>query len=97
MHKKLVIISHTEHYRKDGEYVGWGPTITEINFLAQYWDEVVHISCLLDSEPPGSSLPYKLKNIRFVSIPPFGGPNWKDKLGILFKMPRIIFKIKNSI
>jgi glycosyltransferase involved in cell wall biosynthesis len=81
----------------DGGYVGWGPTITEINFLAQYWDEVVHIGCLLDSKPPRSSLPYKLKNIRFVSIPPFGGPNWNDKLGILFKMPNIFFKINKEL
>ena len=37
---KLTIISHTEHYKlSDGTLVGWGPTITEINHLAEIFDE----------------------------------------------------------
>jgi len=45
--KKLVVISHTEHQlNKDGIIVGWAPTVNEINFLAGYFDEVVHVACL---------------------------------------------------
>ena len=40
---KLLIISHTEHYRNSlGAIVGWGPTLTEINFLATVFDEIYH-------------------------------------------------------
>lgn len=97
MRKKLLVISHTEHYLKDGNPTGWGPTITEINYLSQYWQEVVHVACLHPGEAPGSSLPYTAENIRFVAIPPFGGPRWMDKLGILFKMPGILKKIREEL
>ena len=40
--KKLLIISHTQHYKdKNNQVVGWGATINEVNFLADYWEEVV--------------------------------------------------------
>jgi glycosyltransferase involved in cell wall biosynthesis len=97
MRKKLLIISHTEHYLQDGQPLGWGPTITEINYLAQYWEEVVHIACLHTGEAPGSALPYTAENIRFVAIPPYGGPSWKDKLGILLKMSTILRTIRKEI
>lgn len=97
MRKKLLIISHTEHYLQNGQAIGWGPTITEINFLSQYWEEVVHIACLHPGEAPGSSLPYTSENIRFVAIPPFGGPTWKHKLGIFLKIPSILKKIRKEL
>jgi len=96
--KKLVIISHTDHQRhSDGTIVGWGPTITEINYLAQYWDEVVHVGCFDDSDPKGSSLPYTRPNIRLVPIPPFGGRSWKDKLSVITSAPIVISRVLGAI
>ena len=44
--KKLVVISHTEHQTDvNGRVMGWGPTINEINYLAQFWEEGVHVGC----------------------------------------------------
>ncbi|MDY0089775.1 MAG: glycosyltransferase family 4 protein [Flavobacteriaceae bacterium] len=92
--KKLLIISHTEHYESsNGIIVGWGATINEVNFLADFWEEVVHIGCLYDSEAPKSALPYTKNNIRFVPISPYGGKTVLDKLGILFKIPKIIQQV----
>ena len=90
--KKLVIISHTEHYKNESnQIVGWGATINEINFLADYWDEVVHIACLYKNKhPPKSSLPYLKPNIKFKAIPPYGGKKLSDKLLIVIKIPKII-------
>lgn len=96
--KKLLIISHTEHYR-DGnqEIVGLGSTVNEINFLADYWEEVVHVGCFYPSKAPKSALPYTKSSIRFVPIPPFGGKSFLAKLLILLKIPTIIRQVvKNS-
>ena len=72
--QKLVVISHTGHQQTEtGEYVGWGPTINELNFMAQFWEEVVHVACLEPGPPKGSSLPYTQSNIQIAPIPPFGG------------------------
>lgn len=97
MRQKLVIISHTEHFLRGQQAVGWGSTITEINYLSQYWKEVVHIACLHPGKAPQSSLPYTKDNIRFEAIPPFGGTSWKDKVSIFFKMPNILRVIKKEI
>jgi glycosyltransferase involved in cell wall biosynthesis len=94
---KLVIISHTEHYTSNGEIVGWGPTINEINYLADYWDEVVHVACLYDTEAPLSSKPYKNDNTRFVPIRPTGGKRIWDKLDIIFHMPAVLSAVAQAI
>lgn len=89
--KKLLIISHTEHYlNTNQQIVGWGSTITEINYLADFWDEVIHIGCFYKKPAPEVALPYTKSNIHFVSIPSFGGKTIFDKVGILFRIPNII-------
>ena len=96
--KKLVIISHTEHYLdKNKTIMGWGSTINEINYLSDYWQEIIHIGCLYSSKPPKSALHYNNSNIQFVSIPPFGGKSVWDKILIITKIPIIILKILKSI
>ena len=90
---KLLIISHTEHYRKGGIIVGWGPTIRELNFLATLFDEVVHVATLYDDPAPDSSLPYDSDKIRFSPVPPSGGDRLVDKLSILVQYPRYLWTI----
>lgn len=96
--KKLVIISHTEHYKDStGVIKGWGPTINEVNYLADYWEEVVHVGCLHTKKTPPSALPYTQNNISFVPIPPYGGKTLKDKFLILVKIPKIIYQVIKSV
>jgi glycosyltransferase involved in cell wall biosynthesis len=96
--EKLVIISHTEHYYNTlGQIVGWGSTINEINFLATYWDNIVHVACLYNDSAPNSALPYCNTNIRFVALPPFGGKKWMSKIAILFKIPKILVTVFKAI
>jgi glycosyltransferase involved in cell wall biosynthesis len=95
--KKLVIISHTEHYKEGDEIKGWGATVHEINYLAQYWEEVVHVACFYNEIAPPSSVAYNLKNIKYVPIPSYGGRTFLKKLGILWKMPLIIKTVKKNL
>lgn len=96
--KKLVIISHTEHYTNaEGRICGWGPTVHEINYLADYWEEVVHVGCYYTQAPPPSSVAYNQSNITYVPIPAYGGRTFHKKLGILIKMPGIIQTVKKQL
>lgn len=95
--KKLVIISHTEHYMDGYQVKGWGPTINEVNYLADFWEEVIHVACLYSIAAPSSSLPYTRDNITFVPLPPYGGRSLWMKVGILYKMPRIIWIVKKQL
>jgi glycosyltransferase involved in cell wall biosynthesis len=96
--KKLIIISHTEHhYTSNGDLAGWGPTVNEVNFLSNYWDEVVHISCLQPFSHNPSFQSYTNSNIRFEPIPIFGGKKWFQKFDIMYLLPRIIFTILKEV
>lgn len=96
--KKLVIISHTQHYTNEkGVIVGWGSTINEVNFLADYWEEVVHVACLHKKKTPLSSLPYTKNNITFIPIPPYGGERIIDKVLIITKIPTIVLQVIKAV
>lgn len=86
----LTIISHTEHYiNSEGEIVGWGPTVREINNLISLFDEIIHIGVLHSGEAPASGLPYKSNKIKFIPIQPFGGPRFKDKVKVILSAPKV--------
>lgn len=97
--KKLVVISHTEHRkRKDGALFGWGPTVEEINYLSNFFEEVIHVSCFEQSQHlPSSYREYVNSNITFLPIPKFGGTTIFQKLGILFKMPAVVRQIEKAL
>ena len=91
---KLVIISHTEHYTDEsGQIVGWGPTLTEINYLATIFDEIYHIAVHVNEPPPLSSLPYTKDNIHFIALPFTGGKRLIDKMDVIWNAPGTIFKV----
>ncbi len=95
---KLAIISHTEHYKQpDGTIVGWGPTISELNHLAQDFEEIYHIAFLHPGPPPPSSLPYTASNIKFVPLKPVGGKGIGAKLKVVLNIPKIISTVKKTL
>ncbi|MCB1245979.1 MAG: glycosyltransferase family 4 protein, partial [Acidimicrobiia bacterium] len=50
---RIVVISHTEHYRAtDGSIVAFGPTTREIDHLATLASELVHVAPLHGGPPP---------------------------------------------
>ncbi len=79
--ERLLILSHTPHYRSAGRVVGWGPTISEINHLATLFAGIVHIAPLHGGTPPATALPYQ-QRVSFVPIKPFGGPSPLHKAAI---------------
>ena len=93
---KLAIISHTEHYKtSDGKILGWGPTIHEINHLAEDFEEIFHIAFLHSDNPPPSSLPYAKSNIHFIPLKPVGGKGLREKVKILTSIPEVL-RVMNS-
>lgn len=94
----LLIISHTEHYRSNGHYVGWGSTVRELDHLAAHFGRVTHVACLYEEEPaPPSAVAYQNKNVRFVPIPGYGGSGWRAKARIFTVAPRIIATVLREL
>jgi glycosyltransferase involved in cell wall biosynthesis len=90
---RLLIISHTPHYYDNDTMQAWGATVREIDFLALYFDEVVHIAPIHQELSPDSSLAYQAKNIRICPVSPSGGETIRNKFAILLKIPEYIYSI----
>lgn len=84
---KLLIVSHTPHYRMGDGIVGWGATVREIDQLATVFESIVHVAPLYDEPPPGSSMPYESSRVRLRAVKPAGGEGIRAKLGIPMKYP----------
>lgn len=87
---RLLIISHTPHYRCQGKILGWGPTVREIDYLAELFSEIVHVAPLHPDSPPASALPYQSNKVLLRSVKPSGGKRVRDKFGILLRFPHYL-------
>lgn len=83
----LTIISHTPHYELDKKVYGWGPTITEINYLSKFFTEINHIAPLHAEDPPKSTKNYNSDKIKFIPIIPRGGKGILNKIEIIYGIP----------
>ncbi|MBI9061379.1 MAG: glycosyltransferase family 4 protein [Marinilabiliaceae bacterium] len=94
----LAVISHTRHFKDmNGNVVGWGPTVREMNYLATKFETVYHCAPLHEEEIPPSSLGYAESNIVFVPLIPSGGNSLVHKLGVLRYAIENIRRIKRTI
>ncbi len=95
---RILVISHTDHYiDSSGTIVGWGPTVREIDMLAERFGAVTHIACLHTGTAPLSTVAYGNENVSFIAIPPFGGTGWKNKLNILTSAWGNLIKIRKAL
>ena len=93
----LLIIGHTAHYIQDGQYVGWGPTVKEISWLARAFDQVTHLAFLHAGPAPRNSLPYDADNVKIITVPPAGGLTLGAKIRVATKGPRYLKQIINIL
>lgn len=83
------------HHLREGQVVGWGPTVQEIDQLASIFTEIRHIACLHGGPAPRNALSYASDRVRLLPVPPAGGSRLPEKLAILGRFPqyaRIILK-----
>jgi glycosyltransferase involved in cell wall biosynthesis len=94
---RLLIISQMSHYQRGNQIVGWGPTVHEIDHLAQIFDEIRHIACLHVETAPSSALPYSSDRISLVPVPMVGGEGLLKKLDVLRLTPLFIRTILDEL
>src|SRR5580658_10445645 len=87
---RLLIISHTPHYLRQGEIVGWGATIREIDHLATLFESVVHLAPLHGETAPASAIAYESDRVKLRAVRPAGGERWRDKWSIPLRYPGYI-------
>jgi len=94
---KLLVVSHTEHYLKNGTVVGWGPTVREIDHLANLFDEIIHIAMLHTGPAPDSAIAYQSPRVKLCPVPSAGGSGLTAKLRIMAIIPGFIRKFLREL
>lgn len=94
---RLLIISHTPHYVRDGVTVGWAPTVREIDRLASRFATVRHVACLHDEPAPTNAVPYAARNVELVPVAPSGGPGLLGKLDAMRALGRYALAIRREL
>lgn len=95
---KLLIISDMGHYKNaDGQYVGWGPTVEEIDYLGSLFSEIRHVAWLYDYPAPISMLPYHSVNVELIPLAPSGGVGLLNKIKILAAWRNYLSVIRNEV
>jgi glycosyltransferase involved in cell wall biosynthesis len=94
---RLLIISHTPHYPSNDSYVGWGPTVRELDYLAELFDEVVHVAPLYRETAPHSAIAYHSSRVLLRFVDPAGGQNILGKLNVLRAYPQYAAVIRDEM
>lgn len=98
---KLAIISHTVHHvTPNGEIIGWGPTVREINHLSKGFDKIIHLAPLHHGDVLPGCMPYENDNIEFVPLKPSGGDGFLAKLSVLkvaFHNKRVVRSVMKQV
>ncbi len=94
---RLLIVSHTPHYRAAGQLVGWGPTVRELDHLAELFVEVVHVAPVYDDAAPGSALAYTSPRVRLRPVAPAGGETLRAKLDVARLYPAYTAAIRDEM
>jgi|GEM_PF-6663754 len=77
---KLLIISHTPHWRKEGQWQGWAATVQENIALSQLFTHIHIIGIKQSSPAPQNLAPYPVKNFQLSLLPPAGGDTWFSRI-----------------
>ena len=94
---RLLIVSHTPHHRSGDRLVGWGPTVRELDYLSQLFDEIVHVAPLYDGPAPGSALAYTSPRVRLRPVRPAGGETLAAKLDVARLYPTYAATIREEM
>jgi glycosyltransferase involved in cell wall biosynthesis len=85
--QRFLVISNMSHYKRNGEVVGWGPTVQELDHISSIVDELIHVCFLHSGVAPGSALPYSSKNVKTILLPAAGGQSIYAKMRLLRLLP----------
>lgn len=94
---RLLIVSHTPHYRDGDRLVGWGATVREIDFLASLFTSVIHVAPVHALSAPPSFRPYEAPHVKIHEVVPAGGDDLSSKLGILRQIPAYLRVIHQEL
>ncbi|WP_232817851.1 glycosyltransferase family 4 protein [Winogradskyella tangerina] len=93
-HKKLAIFTLVVHKKKDGQYYGYAPYVSEMNMWTSHFDEVIVVGPLSSSTNLEKiDLNYSHGNLSLVEVPVFHIKSFLGVLKLVASLPGMFFKM----
>ena len=94
---KFTIITHIEHFEKDGSFYSYAPYVREMNLWFKGIDEVRVVGTFSSRNPGSIDLPYKAKYLQLIKVPSFDITGIAQVGRALLVLPVIIKKIYQAM
>jgi glycosyltransferase involved in cell wall biosynthesis len=94
---KFAIITHVIHGKDSGNYFGYEPYVREMNLWIKHTSEVLIVAPLHAIPKNPIQEFYQHEKIGFVPIPNFDSTNFKSALHSLIVMPKIVWRIYQTM
>ena len=92
------IISHTPYTKnKNGELVGLGPTVEEIDHISTLFSQIYHFAPIYKTKPPRSYVKHRKSNIKVIPMIPVGGDSLFNKLKHIFFFPLQMLRLRRFL
>ena len=92
------IISHTPYAKnKNGELVGLGPTVEEIDHISTLFSQIYHFAPIYKTKPPKSYVKHRKSNIKIIPMIPVGGDSFFNKLKHVFFFPLQMLRLRRFL
>jgi glycosyltransferase involved in cell wall biosynthesis len=93
---RLAIVSHVVHYRWDGELFAYAPYAREIEMWADLFEGVLIAAPCRNTVPAGDCALLGRHNISIVPQPEVGGEGLRNKLGLLWRVPGMMWGLART-
>lgn len=90
---KLVVITHTPHFKKDGKLYAYGPYVREMNLWFKQADAVVVVAPLSNDRPGAIHEAYTSQDVALHDIPAISFISFSEGSLALLRLPVIKWKI----
>lgn len=92
--RKLLIISDTGMFQKNGRFFAFGPVVKEVEYFLEEFDTVTWIGYNKPNEEKNKSfIQCNNKRLNYIFFPSLGGKGWLNKLYTLSRYPIMFLKI----
>lgn len=94
---KFAVITHIEHFEKNGILYSYGPYVREMNLWFKDVEEVCVVSSFSLKNPGSIDLPYKATRLQLIKVPSFDITSLAQAGRALLVLPVIIKKIYQAM
>ncbi|RZJ66090.1 MAG: glycosyltransferase family 1 protein [Flavobacterium sp.] len=94
---RFAIITHVPHKLSNGRLAAYGPYVREMNIWGSHVDMIEIVAPFEDGFPDAIDIEYDHPKIIFRKIPAFDVISSSAKIKVLFKLPKIVWRIATAM